>query len=801
MADTVTLLVAPLPAAAAVAAELGGSSGSSSSSHQTPPPPGHWPFGTTSKLRLSAKDTYNDIARKLRGRFDEADSPDSSVNPSLVYLDARGRPVTVLDDDSLFILVSDALKILDAARASGMDELMCLMLPAQRGASPALGKSDLDRATELLRWERSGWAAAGSAAAAPAAFPLQQQPDAASALASLSAASYARQSPPNPPAADLPPLRGSQSPANSASNDPLASTVAPSPVNDAMPLPALERNSFGLTRTGTDGSGSGGMESNLVAAAVVAAAAVNSGAHDSPILPSPSVLFSELQPSMKRGPPGSITLPTLGPPIPTVSTPGGSYQFPTTPYSPAPGPLGMGTYDMPKGGASHAGNTGGYFSSAYSQQYNPAMMGPGHGYKAQDTPSTESPPSGGYQQQQQHQPDPNVGAPYQYQQPPPPHQQQQQQQPAAGYHEFNYYPDSAYHSSTHTTYHSGSGTGSLVVDTSGMLDAKASRSPSELAAGVLFEAAQMPRYQGSVPQAPLPHQQQQQQPPAPPTPQQPFSAVAQEPMDDISGRAVGYEGYPQVPWPDYSKMTEEAAREHHANYANWYHNWFMSQSAAQGGKAGFYPGWPAPEVAAAYGHVQEQSGRGVSPGAGTGPGAVAASGTPGSGAATTRRPRASKPRASTSDSPNSPEGSPGPNATGGSGAFSCDRCGKRFTRRFNLHSHKLSHDGERPFTCDHPGCGKSFARKHDLKRHMKLHGEKEYVCMRCGGRFARGDAMERHKRSSCRGPEGGVPGAGRTGKRKRGGIKAEADPDGEGSGSEEEDEEMMEGEEEEEYEN
>ncbi|KAI9025621.1 A designed zinc finger protein bound To Dna, partial [Hyaloraphidium curvatum] len=79
--------------------------------------------------------------------------------------------------------------------------------------------------------------------------------------------------------------------------------------------------------------------------------------------------------------------------------------------------------------------------------------------------------------------------------------------------------------------------------------------------------------------------------------------------------------------------------------------------------------------------------------------------------------------------------------------FACPMCGKRFTRRFNLHSHQLSHNGLRPYSCTHPGCDKSFARKHDLKRHAKLHGEKEFACPRCGGRFARGDAMERHKRS------------------------------------------------------
>lgn len=48
----------------------------------------------------------------------------------------------------------------------------------------------------------------------------------------------------------------------------------------------------------------------------------------------------------------------------------------------------------------------------------------------------------------------------------------------------------------------------------------------------------------------------------------------------------------------------------------------------------------------------------------------------------------------------------------------CHICDKRFTRRFALKSHILSHNGERPHAC--PTCGKTFTRANDCKRHQKM---------------------------------------------------------------------------------
>lgn len=60
-----------------------------------------------------------------------------------------------------------------------------------------------------------------------------------------------------------------------------------------------------------------------------------------------------------------------------------------------------------------------------------------------------------------------------------------------------------------------------------------------------------------------------------------------------------------------------------------------------------------------------------------------------------------------------------------------------------------SHNDERPYKCLYDGCPKAivgFARQHDCKRHMLLHeGLRPFECEGCGKKFARLDALTRHR--------------------------------------------------------
>ncbi|XP_067678762.1 zinc finger protein 367-like [Haliotis asinina] len=68
----------------------------------------------------------------------------------------------------------------------------------------------------------------------------------------------------------------------------------------------------------------------------------------------------------------------------------------------------------------------------------------------------------------------------------------------------------------------------------------------------------------------------------------------------------------------------------------------------------------------------------------------------------------------------------------------CQICSRVFPREKSLQAHLRTHTGERPYSCDFPGCGKAFCQSGQLKTHQRLHtGEKPFACsvQDCQSRF------------------------------------------------------------------
>lgn len=95
---------------------------------------------------------------------------------------------------------------------------------------------------------------------------------------------------------------------------------------------------------------------------------------------------------------------------------------------------------------------------------------------------------------------------------------------------------------------------------------------------------------------------------------------------------------------------------------------------------------------------------------------------------------------------------------GDSSGFVCAVCGRQFRLRQLLATHSVTHTGERPYACRHPGCDKRFGQSSTRNYHERTHSEaRPYVCSQCGLGFKLQPILRNHVASMHGDGAGVVP--------------------------------------------